>query len=188
MKSVLSREQVAKITPADVHNILKNNILADGYDIVCDLKKSHGLYLYDSKKECFYLDFFSFFASLPIGFNHPKMTTQEFLNKIAYVAINKPSLSDIYTVEMAEFIATFERVAKPEHMKYMFFISGGALAVENALKVAFDWKIRKNKKNSIEGEKGTKIIHFVRAFHGRSGYTLSITNSPDSRKTDYFPK
>ena len=28
-------------------------------------------------------------------------------------------------------------------MKHLFFIDGGALAVENALKAAFDWKARK---------------------------------------------
>jgi L-lysine 6-transaminase len=88
---------------------------------------------------------------------------------------------------MAEFVSTFARVAKPEWMKYLFFVSGGALAVENALKTAFDWKIRKNLSKG-KGEKGNKILHFKHAFHGRSGYTLSLTNTFDPRKTKYFPK
>jgi L-lysine 6-transaminase len=60
------------------------------------------------------------------------------------------------------------------------------LAVENALKAAMDWKVRKNLAAG-RGERGTEILHFERAFHGRSGYTLSLTNT-DPRKTDYFAK
>src|SRR5438105_5634180 len=67
-----------------------------------------------------------------------------------------------------------------------FFIEGGAMAVENALKAAMDWKVRKNLQSG-RGERGTEIIHFERAFHGRSGYTLSLTNT-DPRKTAYFAK
>ena len=32
------------------------------------------------------------------------------------------------------------------------------------------------------------VIHFQQAFHGRSGYTLSLTNTADPRKHQYFPK
>src|SRR5262249_20793199 len=67
-----------------------------------------------------------------------------------------------------------------------FFIDGGALAVENALKAAMDWKVRKNLAAG-RGERGTAILHFEHAFHGRSGYTMSLTNT-DPRKTDYFAK
>lgn len=176
-----------KIEPRDVHSELSKFMLADGFDIVFDNEKSHGSYFYDSKNKRELLDFFTFFASSPIGFNHPKLSNPEFIEKIGRVAIHKPSNSDIYTVEMAEFVSTFARVAKPEWMKYLFFVSGGALAVENALKTAFDWKIRMNMAKG-KGEIGTKVLHFKHAFHGRSGYTLSLTNTFDPRKTKYFPK
>jgi L-lysine 6-transaminase len=68
----------------------------------------------------------------------------------------------------------------------LFFIEGGAMAVENALKTAMDWKVRKNLAAG-RGERGTEIIHFERAFHGRSGYTMSLTNT-DPRKIAYFAK
>lgn len=187
MKKAMTKEQVAAMSPKQVHEVLGQAMLTDGYDLVCDLKKSHDIYLYDSRNEEFYLDFFSFFASLPLGFNHPKMNTAEFREKLGYVGIIKPSLSDIYTLEEAQFVETFRRVAMPEDMNNLFFISGGALAVENALKIAFDWKVRKNK-CAGKGDKGTKVLHFVHAFHGRTGYTLSLTNSHDPRKTMYFPK
>jgi L-lysine 6-transaminase len=162
-------------------------MLADGFDFVLDLKKSHGVYLVDEKTGKTYFDFFTFFASSPLGLNHPKLHTTDVKNELLESVINKPSNSDIYTVAMAEFVDTFVRVAKPDYMKYLFFISGGALAVENALKVAFDWKVQKNFAKGYSEEKGHKIIHFREAFHGRSGYTMSLTNT-DPTKINYFPK
>ncbi|WP_414820087.1 aminotransferase class III-fold pyridoxal phosphate-dependent enzyme, partial [Staphylococcus epidermidis] len=84
-------------------------------------------------------------------------------------AVNKPAMSDIYTKDYADLIDTFERVAMPKELQYLFFISGGTLAVENALKTAFDWKTRLNFSRGIEKE-ASDVIHFKQAFHGRSGY------------------
>lgn len=176
-----------KVNPQQVHNILSKHILADGYDIVLDLEQSEGVYLRDAKSGKHYLDFFTFFASNPLGMNHPRLANDEFIRKIGKAAINKPSNSDIYTEAMAEFVDNFDRVGIPDYMPYAFFISGGALAVENALKVAFDWKVQKNFEKGYRREVGHKVLHFDKAFHGRSGYTLSLTNTK-SNKTKYFPK
>jgi L-lysine 6-transaminase len=166
---------------------LAKHMLVDGFDIVVDLKKSRGSYIIDAKDGKRYLDFFTFVASSPVGMNHPKMTTPEFLEKLAYVAVNKPSNSDIYTTEQADFLETFERVAIPSYLPYAFFIEGGALGIENALKAAFDWKVRKNFAKGYKEERGTQVIHFKQCFHGRTGYTLSMTNT-DPVKTDLYPK
>jgi len=115
------------------------------------------------------------------------MLSPEVQKDILMAATNKPSNSDIYTTYMAEFVNTFARIAKPDYMKYLFFISTGTLAVENGLKVAFDWKIRKNFAKGYKEERGHKVIHFNQAFHGRSGYTLSLTNT-EPNKIKHFPK
>jgi L-lysine 6-transaminase len=177
-----------QILPQNVHEILKKYMLVEGYDLVLDLKKSNSFYLWDSRRNRRVLDFFTFFATAPLGCNHPKMLEPDFLKKLGAIAVNKPSNSDVYTQELAEFIETFARLAKPESMRYLFFISGGALAVENGLKTAFDWKVRKNFEKGYKEEKGFKVIHFKEAFHGRSGYTLALTNTYDPRKTKYFAK
>jgi L-lysine 6-transaminase len=183
------------VTPDKVHGIIGSHMLADGFDVVFDLGKSQGSYLFDSRFGKRYLDLFTCFASSPIGYNHPKMMAKEFLEKLGRVAVNKPSNSDLYTAEMAEFVDTFGRLAAPPALPHLFFIEGGAMAVENALKTAFDWKIRKNAAKGVHkldgpesALRGTQIIHFEHAFHGRSGYTLSLTNTFDPRKTQYFPK
>jgi len=176
------------VQPAEVHNVLSRHMLADGYDLVMDLQKSKGSWVFDARRGRNVLDFFTNFASVPIGYNHPKMDTPEFRDRIATAAINKPANSDIYTTYMAEFVETFARVAVPPSLnKHLFFIEGGALGIENAVKTAFDWKVRKNFKKGYQSEKGTQIMHLREAFHGRTGYTLSLTNT-DPRKTQYFPK
>ena len=174
-----------KILAEDVHQILKQYMVADGFEFVLDLKNSHGIYLVDERTGDSYIDFFTFFASSPLGLNHQKLLSIK--DELAAVALNKTSNSDIYTTYMADFVNTFGNIAKPDYMKYLFFISGGALAVENGLKVAFDWKVRKNFVKGYKEEKGQKVIHFKQAFHGRSGYTLSLTNT-EPNKINYFPK
>src|SRR5699024_10229257 len=111
----------------------------------------------------------------------------ELRNKMGKVAINKPSNSDVYTEDRAECVDNCDRVGIPDYLPYSFFISGGALAVENALKVAFDWKVQKNFEKGYRQEKGHKVLHFEQAFHGRTGYTMSLTNT-DPNKVKYFPK
>lgn len=170
-------------------NNVKENIgqymLADGMDYIIDLNKSHGSWLVDGRDSTEYLDLFSMFASMSVGYNHPYMISNK--DRLMQAALNKPTNSDIYSSEMAEFVDTMGRLAQPDYLPYAFYIEGGGLAVENALKAAFDWKVRKNLANG-QSEGGSKIIHFKECFHGRTGYTLSLTDSPDKRKTDYFPK
>jgi L-lysine 6-transaminase len=175
-----------KLNPSDVFPILKRHLLVDGFDMVVDLRKSQGHYLHDSLNNRKYLDLFGFFATMPLSHNHPDLNNAAFREKIGHIALYKPSNSDFYTTDMAEFIDTFSRVAIPKYLPHLFLISGGALAVENALKAAMDWKVKKNFAVGAKAVKGHKIVHFFEAFHGRSGYTLSLTNTADPRKYQYF--
>lgn len=171
-----------------VRSVISRYMMADGLDLVMDLERSHGSRIHDVKTGETFIDFFGCFATIPLGYNHPRLTSPEAIEELGRVAVQKPSNSDVYSREMASFVSTFSRLAFPDFMQHLFFIEGGALAVENALKAAFDWKVRKNFAKGISTEKGHKVIHFNQAFHGRSGYTLSLTNTADPRKTAYFPK
>tara|TARA_B110001454_G_scaffold21146_1_gene20272 strand:- start:3196 stop:4554 length:1359 start_codon:yes stop_codon:yes gene_type:complete len=170
---------------SEVHQKIGKHMLADGMSPVIDLDKSHGSWLVDGKTGDEYLDLFSMFASLSVGYNHPYVLGNK--ERLLSSAINKPTNSDIYSIAMAEFVETMGRVAQPDYLPHSFYVSGGSLAVENALKVAFDWKVRKNIQSG-NGELGSQVLHFEKCFHGRSGYTLSLTDSPDLRKVKYFPK
>lgn len=186
MKEMTGRKGI-EVPPEQVLATIGKHMLVDGFPLVIDLEKSKGCRLVDQATGKSYLDFFMFFASAPLGFNHPRMLEPDFLEKLKVAAVNKPSNSDFYTVFMAEFVEAVERYAMPSYLPNLFLVSGGALAVENALKAAFDWKVRKNFDKGAKKELGSQVIHFREAFHGRSGYTLSLTNT-DPVKTDYFPK
>jgi L-lysine 6-transaminase len=175
-----------RVAPSEVHETLKRHMLADGFGVVLDLERSHGAWLYDSRRERELLDFFTSFASYPMGYNHPKLLLPEVRERLLRAAVVKPSNADLYTTYFAEFVATFARTVPEAFRRHLFFVDGGALANENALKTAFDWKVRKNLQAG-RGERGHEVIHFRQAFHGRSGYTMSLTNT-DPRKTQYFPK
>jgi L-lysine 6-transaminase len=189
MTAVLTpSELAAAIGPADVRDVLARSILADGLDFILDIDRSSGSYLVDARTGERYLDMFTFFASSALGMNHPALADDEdFRAELAQAAVNKPSNSDVYSVPMARFVDTFSRVLGDPALPHLFFVDGGALAVENALKVAFDWKSRHNEARGIDQELGTKVLHLRGAFHGRSGYTLSLTNT-DPNKVARFPK
>jgi len=175
------------VEAANVRKTLSNHILTDGFEPVVDLEMSHGSWLVDGRDGREYLDLFTMFASIPVGYNHPKLL--EHKDELAIAAMNKPTNSDIYTAQLAQFVESFFTVTMPDIFKYGFFIEGGALAIENALKASFDWKVRKNfQKNGSAQEMGSKVIHFNNCFHGRTGYTISLTNTSDPRKTVHFPK
>ncbi|MFE3452901.1 L-lysine 6-transaminase [Nonomuraea sp. NPDC059194] len=165
----------------DVHDRLARHLLVDGYRLVLDLDASQGSWLVDARTGRRYLDFYTFFASAPLGVNPP--LDQELLGRIA---LNKPANPDMYSEHLADFVETFTRVLGDPDLPRLFFVEGGALAVENALKTAFDWKSRRNEAEGRPRELGTRVMHLTKAFHGRSGYTLSLTNT-EPLKTDRFP-
>jgi len=181
-------EKPARIAPNEVRGQLSDHVLVDGFPIVLDLAKSHGSHLVDARDSTEYLDFYTFFGSSPLGMNPPGLfddpTTRE---ELAEAAGNKPANSEVPTVAFAEFVTTFARVLGDPELPLLFFVEGGALGVENALKCAFDWKSRQNEAAGRSPELGTRVLHLRHAFHGRSGYTLSLTNT-DPVKTDRYPK
>ena len=170
-----------------VLSTLERHLLVDGFPMVLDLDASHGSWLVDARDGNEYLDMFSYFASSALGMNHPVMHTSQAEQRLLRAARHKPSNSDVYTPELAAFVAAFERVLGVADLPYLFFVEGGALAVENVCKAAFDWKSQHNEDAGRSPQLGSQVMHLRQAFHGRSGYTMSLTNT-DPRKVARFPK
>ena len=175
---------MTNVQPDNALEVIHRHLPPGRMDLVLDMDKSHGSTLVDARDGTEYLDLFSFFASNALGMNHPRFTT-EVVERLGRLAVNKPSNSDVPTVEMAQFTATFDEVLGIDELPYRFFIEGGALGVENALKAAFDWKSRRNEAAGRDPSLGTQVMHLTHAFHGRTGYTLSLTNT-EPVKTDRF--
>lgn len=72
------------VAPDQVNETLSKHILADGFDLTYDMEQSQGAYIYDSKYKRNLLDFFTCFASVPLGYNHPKMVNDEAFKKNLY--------------------------------------------------------------------------------------------------------
>lgn len=178
----------SEVDPRQVQEVLGRHLLVDGFSLVLDTRKSHGSWFVDARTGESYLDLYTFFASAPLGANPPGVVDDpEFQALLAEVASNKPANSDVYTTHLAEFAETFSRVLGDPALPHLFFVEGGALAVENALKTAFDWKSRRNEAAGRSPDLGTKVLHLTRAFHGRSGYTMSLTNT-DPVKVARYPQ
>jgi L-lysine 6-transaminase len=176
----------ANVAPRQVLATLERHILVDGFKLIFDVEQSRGSHFVDAATGRQFIDLYGFYASQPIGYNHPHFSRAEVQADLLRAAKVKVANADVYTPQYATFVETFAHVIAHPQLPRYFFIEGGALAVENAVKAAMDWKVRKNIAAG-HGERGTEIIHFKHAFHGRSGYTMSLTNT-DPKKVAYFAK
>lgn len=170
----------------NVISTLKEHILVDGFHHVMDFERSHGSWLVDKVDGKEYLDCFGQFASLALGYNHHSLLRNKY--RLTNAALHKIVNSDLYSVEYASFVDKLFKFALPDYFKYSFFIEGGAPAVENALKVAFDWKA-KRMGYKIEDEfmpNYLNVIHFDGCFHGRLGYSIGLTKT-GKLKNGLFP-
>ena len=163
-----------------VIDTLANYMPVDQDAVVVDVENSHGSWVrdFDGKK---YLDMYSQFASQPLGWNNIDLV--EMKPRFEHVLLHKMANSDMYCSEYADFVRAWANIT--HDFKYHFFIEGGALAVENALKAAFDWKVQRDGVKTQDLD----VVHFREAFHGRTGYTMSVTNNPhNDHKVKFYPK
>ena len=163
-------------------------LLPDWVQNIClNPKKSKGSYLYDDNSGKAILDLYCFFSTLPLGYNHPIFSSKEFVNDLLTFGGLKLSTGRILTNFTDQFVIEFNDYVNCGIFNKYFFIHGGALAVENALKISFDWKRFNNDKTKVKiNENDMEVIALENGFHGITGYGLSI--SSNQVKCSYFPK
>lgn len=166
------------MNPQEIHNIIQSHTIADGQHIIVDIDKSHESFVFDKLTNREYLDCSSHFASQALGYNHKSLVEQR--DRLAKVCLHKYANHDYYSEELAEFVKSISGIC-PD-FKHFFFIDGGCLAVDNAIKCAMDWKTHKRKQ-----QYKWDVVGLKSAFHGRSGYPLSLTNT-NPEKTRGFSK
>ncbi|MCC8337277.1 L-lysine 6-transaminase [Streptomyces sp. R1] len=164
---------------------LRTHVTGDFSDVLVDVRASNGCWLVDERDGSRYLDMSMFYASAPLGHNHPGLHGDPALDESLLAASRmKPANPDFGTGEQIRFANAFMKALASDDMPYVFFIDGGALAVENALKVAFDWKTQHNAQRGV-AVRGSRVLHLESAFHGRTGYTMSLTNTDPSKTRDF---
>jgi L-lysine 6-transaminase len=100
---------VDRVQPKDVVAELAHHILVDGFKLIFDPVNSHGSKFADAKTGREWLDLYSFYASQPIGFNHP------YFAKFSWPRVMGPSLDfSLPPGEREAAVAEKERLAEAQ--------------------------------------------------------------------------
>ncbi|WPK26183.1 hypothetical protein PUMCH_003531 [Australozyma saopauloensis] len=164
---------------------------------VADYAKSQGNYIVDVDGNS-YLDVYAQIASIPLGYNNPKLVEVAKSDKMTSAIINRPALGNFPGADTEEIIAELLKVAPKGQDKVWSGLSG-ADANELAFKAAFMWYQSKKRgyssgfsteetesvmKNQAPGSPELAIMSFERAFHGRLFASASTTCSKPIHKLD----
>jgi L-lysine 6-transaminase len=158
-------------------NEFSNYVVMQPYPFVIDLKKSHGMWIHTVDEDEFF-DWAGYYGSRLIGHNHPKMFEPDYVEKLIYAANNKMANPDFLTPECVEYYRKLYELA-PNCMKNpnleIYAVNSGAEAIENLLKYFINlYDAKMASKNKSLGAK--RVIYFDQSFHGRTIFTLNITN------------
>ena len=144
-----------------------------------DLDRSQGSWLFDARRGRDVLDFFTNFASCPIGYNHPRSTTPSSATRIAQAAINKPANSrhlhrPTWRSSSRRSRASPSRRSPQAHVLHRRRRPRHRERAEDGVRLEDPQEPARR----ATASSGTQIMHLREAFHGRTGYTLSLTNTP----------
>ena len=143
-------------------NIARGSI----FNIKIDFEKSFGSYVYDKNTKRSYLDFFGMYASLPLGYNHPFLSSEEFNAEVLRCANIKVTNCEFISSETEEFDKEFSSYCSNGHFSNFHYCSTGALAVEAAIKTCLHYKDYHT----------PNILSFRNSFHGVNSYGGFITD------------
>lgn len=147
--------------------------------ITPDLNKSHGSFLVDASTGKEYLDFFSMYSSLPLGYNHKIFESYDFIEEILEVSSVKVTNCEFITKHSIDFDEQFKKFTSLGKFSHYHYCCTGALAIEAAIKTAIDYKKAKN----------PKILSFAGAFHGINSWGCFTTSrtGPVTSRLEGFP-
>lgn len=146
-----------------------------GFDIKIDFKKSKGSYVFDKNTKSYYLDMFSMFSTLPLGYNHPAFDSS-FNKKIKEISKIKMCNSVFQSDYLENFLKEFKPYCFSDNIH---FTCTGSLAIESAIKCALNYKKLKTQ----------RVIALKKGFHGLNGYGLLTDDYLDTKKRlEYLPK
>src|SRR5438046_8445300 len=109
-RKVSARNLRKAVTASDVIRELEKHILVDGFKLVFDLERSHGSCFVDAATGRELIDLYSFYASQPIGFNHPYFHRPEVQADLLAASKIKVANADGYRVQYGEFVTSLSRV------------------------------------------------------------------------------
>tara|TARA_B110000003_G_scaffold161238_1_gene161307 strand:+ start:16271 stop:17398 length:1128 start_codon:yes stop_codon:yes gene_type:complete len=146
------------------------------FDIRIDFMKSHGSYVFDKNTDDEFLDMFCMFSSLPLGYNH-SIFDDHFDEKIKFISRLRMCNNLFDSDELMDFTAGLKEISVHENIH---FCSTGALAVESALKCAFEYK----------KDPAALVLGIKNSYHGINGWGFMTDPEISSVKNRvlHFPK
>ena len=155
---------------------LKQLVLTEPWPFVVDLENSLGMTLATVDGQRLF-DWAGYYASKLIGHNHPRLAEPDYTRRLVLAANNKLANPDFLTPECLEYyelLYSLAPVCMRNEQLEVYALNSGAEAVENMLKYFI---VLKNQRLLRAGrQSGThRIIYFDQAFHGRTIYTLNVT-------------
>ncbi len=160
-------------------------VIATPYPFVVDLESSEGMFLATVDGQRLF-DWAGYFGSKLIGHNHPRLFEADYVRRLVIAANNKVANPDFLTPQCLDYYRLLYRLA-PRSMQSstleVYAVNSGAEAVENMMKYLVAKFNAKKRGSSISGR---RFLYFDQAFHGRSVYTLGVTQTHDPIATRDF--
>jgi L-lysine 6-transaminase len=146
------------------------------FDITIDFSKSQGSNVFDLNSHSYFLDLFSMFSSLPLGYNHP-IFDESFDQKIKPISHLRMCNNLFNSAEFESFKKLFLEVSFHNNLH---FCSTGALAVEAAIKCGFEFK---KQPDSI-------VLGVKNSFHGINswGFMTDAEISSVKNRVIHYPR
>ncbi|PWW77064.1 4-aminobutyrate aminotransferase [Tuber magnatum] len=166
-------------------------------NLLCDYEKSVGNYLADMDGNIL-LDVYSQIASIPVGYNNPRLAVAMSSKEAVDALINRPALGNFPPGYWASLLKTGILAVAPKGLDQVFTAMAGSDAIETSYKAAFIYRRRMERegadftpqevesvmKNQAPGSPELAIMSFKKAFHGRLFGSLSTTRSKPVHKLD----
>jgi L-lysine 6-transaminase len=146
------------------------------FNININFDKSQGTYLFDNFTNKKFLDVFSMFSSLPLGYNH-QIFDESFDIKVKSVSRLRMSNNLFQSNELVNFEKKFSSISPH---KNIHLCATGALAVEAALKCAFE----------VKKDPNAIIVGLKNGYHGINswGFTTDRLMSSVNQRVINFPE
>ncbi|KAI5459663.1 hypothetical protein BGZ63DRAFT_415194 [Mariannaea sp. PMI_226] len=162
-------------------------------NIVCDYESSRGNYLVDIDGNT-YLDAYSQIASIPVGYNNPRLQAAASSPEMISSMINRPATGFFPRQDYTQILQEGILKVAPPGMPHVWMALSGADANEGAFKAAFIWYRRRDTwtdeeletcmLNQSPGSPNLAVLSFKSGFHGRSFASLSTTRTKAMHKLD----